>query len=800
MYFSRAFFLSVLLSFSSGLIGQTVYPGSIDGKIFLKLKDQSALQLAAFGGEKLLREDGNSQPKELAEVFNRYQTRTLSPTFEGSQDPRLSRIYTVGFNQPEEIDAYLAELSVLPYVEYAEKVPLYRIDDAPAMYEPNDRRLFNDMYHLDLIDAAEAWDISRGSEEVIIAIVDDAILVDHEDLKDNIWVNPGEIPGNGVDDDRNGYVDDVNGFDVATGTPNPGGLAQLLTHGTRVAGCAAAATDNGRGVAAIGFNCKIMAVKATANPSSANNEVVTNTFEGVKYAVDARADIVNMSFGGGQRSQTFQELINQGNELGIVFVASSGNTGNDEEQFPAAYDHVISVAATGETDRVTNFSTVHSTVDIAAPGQSIRTTVPNVNLNGYTRTTGTSFSSPIVSGVLGLMKSVNPCATPEELEAILKSSADDISGLNPSFVGKIGAGRVNAAKALEAIAAPSLPTADFTFDNSSICTNRIPFSFVVDPDNAGCDAVNRFNWEVSNGADSVTSASGRTPNIEFPSSGTYEVQLTVSNAAGSSQVSKSVEISINPNAFISAGNDTVVCLGESIQLGGTTTADVVGVQWQPTLGLDDNSSLSPTFQAEQGGGLYKLQVEGADGCILEDSIQIDVFRLPFLRVTPADTTILPGDSVVLEVRGGLFYEWSPGISLSDSTLSTPVAFPSETTTYTIKTIGAGRCESELSYTLNVDSIGVSVLDLLSGARLADPLPNPANDRVSLSAFLPTPTNVSLTCYSLTGKKMEVVLPNQRVQDELRVDWNIPSTLADGVYWMVWEVDGRKLSQPLLIAR
>ena len=408
MYFSRAFLLSVLLSFSVDLLGQTIYPGSIDGKIFLKIKDQSSLQLPAFGGEKLLRDAGNSQPKELAEVFSRYETRTLTPTFEGSEDTRLSRIYTVGFDQAQEVDAYLAELAVLPYVEYVEKVPLYRIDEepTPSVFEPNDRRLFNDMYHLDLIDAAEAWDISKGSEEVVIAIVDDAILLDHEDLKDNIWVNPGEIPGNGVDDDRNGYVDDVNGFDVATGTPNPGGLAQLLTHGTRVAGCAAAATDNGKGVAAIGFNCKIMAVKATANPSSANNEVVTNTFEGVKYAVDARADIVNMSFGGGQRSQTFQELINQGNELGIVFVASSGNSGNDEEQFPAAYDHVISVAATGETDRVTNFSTVHSTVDIAAPGQSIRTTVPNVDLNGYTRTTGTSFSSPIVAGVLGLMKSV----------------------------------------------------------------------------------------------------------------------------------------------------------------------------------------------------------------------------------------------------------------------------------------------------------------------------------------------------------------------------------------------------------
>ena len=673
-------------------------------------------------------------------------------------------------------------------------------EEAPSVFEPNDRRIFNDMYHLDLIDAAEAWDLSQGSEEVVIAIVDGAIQVDHEDLKDNIWINPGEIPNNGVDDDRNGYVDDVNGFDVATGTPNPGGLSLLLTHGTQVAGCCAAATNNGTGVASIGYNCKIMAVKATANPNSIEVGFVTNPFEGVKYAVDAGADIINMSFGGILSSQTWQELLNEGNRKGIIFVAAAGNSGTEEEIFPAAFNHVISVAATGETDRVTNFSTTHSTVDISAPGQSIRTTQPNRNFNGYTRATGTSFSSPIVAGVLGLMKSINPCATPEELEAFLKESADDIGPLNPSFAGRIGAGRVNAARALAAIAAPSLPEADFSFDNSSICTNRIPFSFVTDPENAGCDAVNQYTWEVSGGSDFVTTAEGTQTFIEFPQSGTYDVRLTISNAAGSSSVLKNVEININPNAFISAGNDTVVCLGESIQLGGSTTADVVDIQWEPALGLDESNTLTPTFLAQQGGGTYKLKIEGADGCLLEDSIQIDVFRLPFLRVSPADTTILKGDSLILEVRGGLVYEWSPGNSLSDSTISTPIAFPTDTTTYTIKTIGAGRCEAELSYTLNVDSIGVPLLDKLSGARIADPLPNPVSDWVQLSAFFPIPAKLSLTCYSLEGKVMQRMLASQRVKNDFEFDWKIPASLADGVYWLVWDLDGRKLSQPLLIAR
>ncbi|MEM6632828.1 MAG: S8 family serine peptidase, partial [Bacteroidota bacterium] len=408
--------LGLLVSLAG--LSQNIDAESVDGKIFVKISDQSPVRIASFERPGILKESSTENPKELVEIFEAYQTQSISATFPRSDQHRLSRIYTIEFEAEEQVEAYLSELNSLPYVEYAEKVPLYRIEafEEEEVFEPNDRRIFNDLYHLDLINAAEAWDISQGSEEVVIAVVDDAVLIDHEDLAANIWVNPGEIPGNGVDDDRNGYIDDVNGFDVATGTPNPGGLAQLLTHGTRVAGCASGVTDNGRGIASIGFNCKIMAVKATANPSSVDRNRVTNTFEGVKYAIDAGADIVNMSFGGGARNQTFQELLNEGNRQGIVFVASAGNTGNDEEFFPAAYNHVISVAWTGETDRVSGNSTVHSTVYIAAPGQSIRTTVSNITLNGYTRTSGTSFASPIVAGVLGLMKSVNPCATPEELE------------------------------------------------------------------------------------------------------------------------------------------------------------------------------------------------------------------------------------------------------------------------------------------------------------------------------------------------------------------------------------------------
>ena len=798
----KIFSSTICLALGIWSLAQTIDPNAVDGKIYVKISDQSSIQIAAFTPNVDLLEGEDNTPKELVEIFQNYQTHSVVSTFPGFDNPRLERTYTIEFDSHSRVEDFLAQLNALPYIEYAEPAALYYIDRVETAYEPNDRRNFNDMYHLDLIDAAEAWDISQGSEEVVIAIVDDAILIDHEDLRGNIWVNPGEIAGNGIDDDRNGYVDDVNGFDVATQTPNPGGLAQLLTHGTQVAGCAAAATDNGTGIASIGFNCKIMAVKATANPSSANNRVVTNGLEGVRYAVSAGADVVNMSFGGSGRNSAFQEILDEGNRRGIVFVSSSGNTGNDEEQFPSSYNHVISVAATGETDRVSGFSTVHSTVDISAPGQSIRTTASSIDLNGYGRSTGTSFSSPIVAGVLGLMKSVNPCATPEELEEILKNSADDISGLNPSFVGKIGAGRVNAARALEASAAPNLPEADFSFDNSSMCSNRIPFTFIQDPDEQACAAVNKYSWEISDGVGFSSTAEGLTPQIEFPESGSYEVRLTVSNAAGSSSTLKTVDITINPSAFIDAGNDTVVCLGDAIQLQSTTSAEITSVQWEPAIGLTATDTITPAFLARQGGGMYTLTIEGADGCILVDSLQIDVFRLPVLRVTPADTSVMAGDSVVLEVRGGLFYEWSPSTGLSDSTISTPLAIPQETTTYTIKTIGAGNCEAEISYTLNVigDSIGTSLPDFLDGAVISEPLPNPASESVHLLASFPRAVPIEISCFSLEGKRMHTLFSSSIAHSEIDTSWRIPRSLSDGVYWLVWNIGGYKYSQPLLIAR
>jgi len=765
-----------------------------DGKIYLKIKPEANMSLPIIEDGTLLDEIKGNEEAELMQMLRRYNPASMHKVSR-IETPDLSNIYELTIHEVDKLDEMLSSLNRLPYVAYAERVPVYRTFE----YTPNDFSIFNDLYHLDLLQAEEAWDISQGSEEVVIAIVDDAVMVDHEDLEGNIWVNPGEIPGNGLDDDRNGYIDDVNGYDVATNTPNPGGLSLLLTHGTRVAGCAAAATDNGRGVASIGFNCKIIGVKATSDPTSANNRIVTDPFEGVEYAIAAGADVVNMSYGGFGRSQAFQDLFDEGHRRGIVFVAAAGNDGEDVEQFPASYNHVISVAATDQDDRKANFSNYHSSVDVSAPGLSIRTTLPNSGRNGYTRTSGTSFASPIVAGLLGLMKSVNPCATPDELEEILKSSSDNINGINPSLSGKLGAGRVNAARALAAISAPNQPTADFEFDNMAECSNRITFRVVQDSEE-DCAAANRFAWEVTGEEGFSTTSREQNPAIAFPGSGTYQVRLRVSNSAGTAEISRTVDVEINPNAFIDAGKDTVLCLGEAIQLNASTTADPVSISWSPLLGLSDTAALNPTFTASRGGGIYNLRIVGEDGCVLEDSLQIDVFRPPFIRISPEDTTINPGDTIILQARGAIYYEWSPASSLSDSTISTPQAFPTTTTTYTIRAEGAGRCEGETTYTINVSG-STPTEPLIIGESVIDPIyPNPAIDVLNLEAQFHQATRLNLSLLDIQGKTVSNIFKAESFSGQFSRKWNIPQDLGNGVYWLLWEINGMRKGQKILIFR
>lgn len=410
------------------------------GQLFVKLNLSAEMELPQFRAGEKVPEFG--QNPEVGKLIEEFGVTALYKPFR-TQSPHIQRIYQVCFSRSEVTDEFIEAWQKLSFIEYAERIPIYEMH-----YTPNDLNVLQ--WHLPKIRAEQAWDYSQGSNQVVVAIVDDAVLLDHEDLSPRIWTNPGEIPGDSIDNDGNGFIDDVNGYDLADqdNDPNPPSTATngSFSHGTHVAGIAAAASDNGTGIASIGFNVLIMPIK-TKFDSTIGDPQLQATFTGVDYAIASGADVVNMSFGGPTYSGSFDYLVQAGTDSGMVFVASAGNTGTYAATYPANYFDVISVASTNISDQKSNFSTYHANVDVSAPGSSIYSCTAGSN-SSYGFKSGTSMSSPLVSGLVALMRSVDSVMTPLDIRICLRNSADDISAQNPDYASWMGTGRINAQAAM----------------------------------------------------------------------------------------------------------------------------------------------------------------------------------------------------------------------------------------------------------------------------------------------------------------------------------------------------------------
>lgn len=253
------------------------------------------------------------------------------------------------------------------------------------------------------INVAGAWAVTTGNPDQLIAVIDAGIDPNHPDLAENIWVNPGEVAGNGVDDDGNGYVDDVRGWNFLTNSPDTNVHAD---HGTHVAGTIGAVGDNGSGVVGVNWRCKIVPL-AFIGPQGG---VLSDAILAIEYAVDVGARLSNNSWGGGPYVQALYDAIEAAGAAGHLFVAAAGNAGVSDPMLPAAYanENIISVAASTHRDERAGFSNwglPH--VDVFAPGQSILSTVPG----GYAYNQGTSMAAPHVAGVAGLLWAANPTWT-----------------------------------------------------------------------------------------------------------------------------------------------------------------------------------------------------------------------------------------------------------------------------------------------------------------------------------------------------------------------------------------------------
>ncbi|HEX8107888.1 MAG TPA: S8 family serine peptidase, partial [Kofleriaceae bacterium] len=434
-----------------------------------------------------------------------------------------------------DVSAALDELRKDPTILYAE--PNYILRTAAV---PDDAR-FPELYGLHNtgqtggtpdadIDAPEAWDRTVGSSKVVIGVIDTGVDYRHEDLAANMWVNPREIPDNGIDDDGNGVIDDVHGFDAITGSGDP---FDDNHHGTHTAGTIGAVGNNGIGVVGVNWHTQIMALKflnydgwgTTADAIRAIDYAVAQKLAGVNLRV------LSNSWGGDGFSQALLDAILSAGEADILFVAAAGNSATDTDAFPyypSAYEapNLVSVAATDQADRLASFSNFGATtVDLGAPGTNILSTVPN---NDYQFLDGTSMATPHVAGVAALALSINDTLTADELKDILLTSGDPIPALNgTTFSGR----RLNAAAA---VARAGRPVPRFT-------TSVVPSRMVISQGTSaayGIDvrSVLGFSGRVVLTVSSeppIAAALSITPVVTAPGTGTLTVTTSQQTALGS---------------------------------------------------------------------------------------------------------------------------------------------------------------------------------------------------------------------------------------------------------------------------
>jgi subtilisin family serine protease len=277
------------------------------------------------------------------------------------------------------------------------------------------------------IDAPEAWDLNTGSRSVIVGVIDTGIDQTHPDLVANLWTNPGEIAGNGIDDDNNGYVDDTRGWDWVNSDNNPN---DDNGHGTHCAGTIGGAGNNGAGVSGVCWQVSLLGLKFL---NSAGNGYESDGAEAIAYATDLGVTLTSNSYTGTTYTQSMKDAIDAAHTAGILFVAAAGNNASNIDlspEYPAAYDspNILSVAATTRSDGMASFSNFGAaSVDLAAPGNEIFSTIHN---GGYGLKNGTSMAAPHVAGACALIKSYKPTITHMQMRELILSTVNPLPVLN----------------------------------------------------------------------------------------------------------------------------------------------------------------------------------------------------------------------------------------------------------------------------------------------------------------------------------------------------------------------------------
>ncbi len=508
---------------------QKIYVNYVDGEIYAKLSPTLL--------NPVIKDDPNNiNWKKIAILKNisvKYGiTKVSKPFYQASDDKILPFIIKINFSKVKLVERLIRELKSNRGVEYAEKINLNTLD-----ITPNDPTF---PAHLTQINAPNAWNIFNGNSNITCAIVDNAVAWNHSDLVANTYTNSIEASGIvGVDDDANGYVDDINGYDVADNDNNAIPSNNAMDHGTHCAGIAGATNNNSIGIASIGWNIKIIPVKCQNNTGTTNG--IANGYGGILYAAKAGARVISCSWAStGSASASEQAVIDYAWSKGSILVCAAANDGNSVLHYPAAYNHVYAVASVNSANGKSGFSCFGTWVDISAPGEGLFSTLP---ANGYGSKSGTSMATPVVAGLAALMLSKTPYMTQTDVLNCISSTAANIYTIsgNSAYVSgnQLGAGRIDAFAAMNCAASFSQQpvVSNFYALTKNTCPNT-PIQFK----DSSLYMPTAWSWTFQAGSPATSTSSN--PSVQWSAPGVYSVALQATNSNGGNTMIKTAYITV----------------------------------------------------------------------------------------------------------------------------------------------------------------------------------------------------------------------------------------------------------------
>lgn len=634
---------------------------------------------------------------------------------------RALEVLELNTDRGRGVEKAIETLENLPFVDFAEPDYVRRIDTSDTYYGSqwgleNTGQGINGTTgtaNAD-IDAELAWNTTTGDPALPVAVIDTGVDYTHTDLDANVWVNPNETPGNGIDDDNNGFVDDVYGWDFFDNDSDPMDGADQ-GHGTHVAGTICAEGNNGQGVSGVAWDCKIVALRFIGPDGGYTSDAIA----ALDYAVAMGVPISNNSWGGGGFSEALSDAISKAADAGHLFVAAAGNDGVDTDQtahYPSSYelDNIISVAATNNKDQLASFSNYGATsVDVGAPGVDIVSTM----LGEYYWSSGTSMAAPHVSGIAALLLDMHPDWGYAELRDRLFASVRPIAALDGKTV---TGGIVNANEALwEPSLPPSAPTSLSAMTTSDSAID-LAWSDTADSEDGFKLERSQDNGSTWTQTHSLAADTEAFSDTGLDAETTYDYRVYAFNSAGAS----------DPSNTATATTDPAPSSQEILSNGESSGAGTVSGTYEDTW-YDDGVTQSITERSSGGRPSSRYSY-------LQHTWDFEV---------PAGSAILSlnawsdassdGDSFDFSysVDGGPF-ESMLTIAGGDSSSSYSYAFPSETSgTVSIRVTDTDRTPGNLF----LDTITIDQLSIWSKTELGDPPSAPSN----LSAAASTAGQIDL---------------------------------------------------------